>query len=176
MWQWGIDQTLLSSTTSYNGLKVMSRYHLNEKDLWHFRRPLNRVPSGSTVQVQLHQRYFWNRQWSSFSIRCTEAEVISKTPIPVNAAVLCYVNGSSSTFPSGGVSTVMTTTDCDQNPLINSWSGERYNILTLPLTTSITIGYNGSAWFGPSLYPAAGLALDVSKSNESSAQTWRVYQ
>ena len=51
----------------------------------------------------------------------------------------------------------MTSTDCDQNPLIQSWAGERYTKLTLPLTTSITISYSTNAWFGPYLYPAAGL-------------------
>ncbi|CAF1264102.1 unnamed protein product [Rotaria sordida] len=50
----------------------------------------------------------------------------------------------------------MTSTDCDTNLLVRSWSGERYDTLTLPLTTSITIGYTSSAWFGPNLYPAAG--------------------
>jgi hypothetical protein len=50
----------------------------------------------------------------------------------------------------------MTSTDCDVNPLIKSWSGELYTILNLPLTTSITIGYYSAAWFGPLLYPAAG--------------------
>ncbi|CAF1379097.1 unnamed protein product [Rotaria sordida] len=50
----------------------------------------------------------------------------------------------------------MTSTDCDTNLLVRSWAGERYDTLTLPLTTSITIGYTGSAWFGPYLYPAAG--------------------
>ena len=49
----------------------------------------------------------------------------------------------------------MITTDCDQNALIQSWSGERYIKLTLPLTTSITIHFTSSAWFGNNLYPAA---------------------
>lgn len=39
----------------------------------------------------------------------------------------------------------MTSTDCDDNSLIESWSGERYDTLVLPLTTSITIGFNSSA-------------------------------
>lgn len=112
--------------------------------------------NGSTIQIQMHQRYFWNRQWAGYSTRCTETEVINKASIPVNNYVYCYVNCSSSTFPGGGVSTVMTSTDCDVNPLIKSWSGERYDILTLPKTTSITVGYWSNAWFGPNLYPAAG--------------------
>lgn len=114
-------------------------------------------PSGSTVQILLYQRYFWNRQWSGYTTRCTEAEVVAKTPIPVNNYVYCYANCTSSTFPSSGVSTVMTSTDCDQNTLIRSWAGERYETLTLPLTTSITVGYISNAWFGPNLFPASGL-------------------
>ena len=42
----------------------------------------------------------------------------------------------------------MTSTDCDANSLIQSWAGERYDTVVLPLTTSITIGYVLSAWFG----------------------------
>ncbi|CAF3895253.1 unnamed protein product, partial [Rotaria sp. Silwood1] len=34
----------------------------------------------------------------------------------------------------------MTSTDCDTNSLVRSWAGERYDTITLPLTTSITIG------------------------------------
>ena len=135
------------------GLRNSSKYS-SECDF--SRRLLDKRPSGSTVDVQLHQRYFWNRQWGGYSTRCTEAEVIAKTPIPVNNAIYCYVNCSSSTFPATGVSTVMISTDCDENPLIKSWSGELYTILNLPLTTSITIGYYSAAWFGPLLYPAAG--------------------
>lgn len=109
----------------------------------------------------MHQRYFWNRQWTGYTTRCTEANVVAKTLIPVNNFVLCYVNCSSSTYPSGGVSTIMITTDCDQNALIKSWAGELYTTLTLPLTTSITIGYSSSAWFGPNLFPASGKSWAV---------------
>jgi hypothetical protein len=49
----------------------------------------------------------------------------------------------------------MTSTDCDANVLIQSWAGERYDTLQLPLTTSITIGFVSSAWFG-SLYIGSG--------------------
>ncbi|CAF1102277.1 unnamed protein product [Adineta steineri] len=111
-------------------------------------RPLNNIVTGTTVQVLIHQRYFWNRQWASFvSHNCTEADVGLESPIPVSSALLCLKNCTSSTYPSGGISTVMTTTDCDLNPIIESWAGERYTTLTLPYTTSITIGFNSSAWF-----------------------------
>ncbi|CAF0736613.1 unnamed protein product [Adineta steineri] len=84
-----------------------------------------------------------------------EANVASETLIPVNSAMLCLKNCSSSNYPPGGLSTVMTTTDCDSNPIIESWAGENYTTLTLDLTTSITIGFNSSAWFG-SLYTGGG--------------------
>jgi hypothetical protein len=41
----------------------------------------------------------------------------------------------------------MTSTDCDSNALIESWAGERYDNLTLPLTTSITMGFISGNWF-----------------------------
>jgi hypothetical protein len=110
------------------------------------RRPLNNTPSGGYAQILIHQRYFWNRQWTSFpSPNCTEANVAAQTPIPVNSLMICLRNCTSSNYSS--LSTVMTSTDCDSNSLIESWSGERYDTLTLPLTTSITIGFNSSAWF-----------------------------
>jgi hypothetical protein len=49
----------------------------------------------------------------------------------------------------------MITTDCDSNPLIQSWAGEQYDTLTLPLTTSITMGFASSAWFS-TLYIGGG--------------------
>lgn len=130
--------------------------------LWSFfRRPLDRSVNGAYVQVQIHQRYFWNREWGSFPKNCTEADVVSKTNIPVSSSVICYINCTSSNYPAGGVSTLMTTTDCDQNALIKSWSGERYDVLNLAVTTSITIGFASSAWFVPNLFLAAGTAWSV---------------
>ncbi|CAF1122378.1 unnamed protein product [Adineta steineri] len=118
-------------------------------------RPLNNTVQGTTAQIQIHQRYFWNREWGSFSAPyCTEANVAAKTSIPVNEDMKCLANCSSSNYPSVGLSTIMTTTDCDSNPIIESWAGERYDTLTMPLTTSITIGYQSSAWFA-SLYIGA---------------------
>ncbi|CAF0784766.1 unnamed protein product [Adineta steineri] len=116
-------------------------------------RPLNNTVTGSTAQIQIHQRYFWNREWSSFSLPyCTEANVAAGTPIPVSSYMTCLANCSSSTY--GQLLTVMTTTDCDSNPIIESWAGERYDVETLPLTTSITIGFQSNAWFA-SLYIGA---------------------
>ncbi|CAF1676988.1 unnamed protein product, partial [Adineta ricciae] len=55
---------------------------------------------------------------------------------------------------------VMTTTDCDQNTIIESWAGERYDTLTLPLTTSITIGFQSSAWM-TALYIGGGQSWSI---------------
>ena len=119
---------------------------------------MDNKPNGTTVVVQIHQRYFWDRLWSSFPLNCTEANVVSKTSIPVASYVYCYANCTSSIFPtsSPGLSTIMTTTDCSPNPLIRSWAGERYNLYTLPLTTSITIGFYSNAWFVTKLHQASG--------------------
>ena len=124
-----------------------------------FRRPLNNTPSGTTASILIHQRYFWNRQWGSFSPPyCTETDVASQTAIPVGSTMTCLQNCSSSTYSA--LSTVMTSTDCDANALIQSWAGERYDTLVLPLTTSITIGFVSSAWFG-SLYIGANLGWAI---------------
>ena len=143
-------------------LLLRSFFHSKRIDLtyqsFHFaRRPLNNKPNGTTVDIQIHQRYFWDRLWVSFPLQCTEGNVVSKTSIPVNSYVYCYANCTSSTFPTTGVSlsTVMITTDCNPNTLIRSWAGERYNVYTLPLTTSITIGFYSNAWFVTNLYQAS---------------------
>ena len=123
------------------------------------RRPVSNIPSGSSAQVLIHQRYFWNREWNNFiPPYCSEATVAAQTPIPVSATMICLANCSSSTYSS--LSTVMISTDCDTNILIDSWAGERYDTLTLPLTTSITIGFNSSAWFS-NLYIGGGLGWSI---------------
>ncbi|CAF3344321.1 unnamed protein product [Rotaria sp. Silwood1] len=117
-------------------------------------RPLNTTPSGSYAEILIHQRYFWNRQWGSFTPPyCSESTVAAQTLIPVNSYMVCLQNCSSSNYAS--LSTEMTSTDCDANSLIESWAGERYDTLVLPLTTSITIGFVSSAWFN-SLYIGGG--------------------
>lgn len=117
---------------------------------------MNNRPNSSSVDVQIHQRYFWDRLWGSFSAPYTEANVVNKTSIPVTDTVVCAVNCSSSPdFPS--ISTVMTSTVCNPNPIVRSWSGERYTTVTLPLTTSVTFYYYGNAWFITNLYLASGL-------------------
>lgn len=65
----------------------------------------------------------------------------------------CLRNCTSSNYTA--LTTVMTSSDCDNNTLIQSWAGERYDTLVLPLTTSITIGFVSSAWFN-SLYIGGG--------------------
>ncbi|CAF5007080.1 unnamed protein product, partial [Rotaria sp. Silwood1] len=117
-------------------------------------RPLNSTPSGNYAKIQIHQRYFWNRRWGSFSTPyCDESDVATQTLIPVNSLMTCLQNCSSSNYSS--LSTKMTSTDCDANVLIDSWAGERYDTLTLRLTTSITIGFVSNAWFN-SLYIGGG--------------------
>jgi len=119
-------------------------------------RPLDPSTNATTVQVLIYQRYFWDRLWGSFAIRCTEANVLAKTSIPVSDYVKCFQNCSGSGFTNTSVSTVLTTTDCDPNALIRSWSGEKYTTVSLSRTASITIGYYSNAWFVTNLYKASG--------------------
>ena len=133
---------------------------------FHHRRPLNSTPSGSTAQILIHQRYFWNRIWGSFTPPyCTEANVAAQSPIPVGSFMTCLVNCTSSNYPGGGLSTIMTTTDCQTNPIIQSWAGERYDLLTLTLTTSITIGFQSSAWMSALFWGGGGAWSIVNRLN-----------
>ncbi|CAF0743597.1 unnamed protein product [Adineta steineri] len=128
-------------------------------------RPFNNTASGTSTQIQIHQRYFWNRQYFNPYL-CSETDVINKTPIPVYDSLKCVKNCTSSNYPSGGLSTSMTTTDCDTNPMILSWAGERYDNFSILLTTSITIGYNSSAWLVmPQIYKGGGIWSIVNRLN-----------
>ncbi|CAF0986798.1 unnamed protein product [Adineta steineri] len=111
-------------------------------------RPLNNTVTGTSTQILLHQRYFWYRLWGSFPAPlCFESDILIQRPINVSGAtLLCLRNCTSSNYPTSGLSANMITSDCDTSSIIQSWGGERYDTLTMPLTTSITIGYTGSAW------------------------------
>ena len=111
-----------------------------------FRRPLNSTPSGSSADILIHQRYFFDRKATYFGgpPYCTEADVTAQTTIPVSGTMSCMANCSSSTY--SGLSIAVQTTDCNTLPIISSWGGERYDLVTLPLTTSIAMGFAGSAW------------------------------
>ncbi|CAF1238732.1 unnamed protein product [Adineta steineri] len=54
----------------------------------------------------------------------------------------------------------MITTDCDSNPIVQSWSGERYDTLTMLLNTSITIGFPSSVWMS-TLYIGSGTPWSI---------------
>ncbi|CAF4258582.1 unnamed protein product [Adineta steineri] len=126
-------------------------------------RPLNNSVTGTTTQILLHQRYFWWRMYSGFSgYLCTEHDVVVGTLINIipAATLMCLRNCTSSTYPSSGVTVNMITSDCDSNPLIESWGGELYTTLTLPITTSITIGYTSSAWL-TALYIGGGQGWSI---------------
>ncbi|CAF1637226.1 unnamed protein product, partial [Adineta ricciae] len=100
-----------------------------------------------TAQILIHQRYFWWRLYSGFNgYLCTEADVTAGTTIPVYDVMTCLMNCTNSNYPSAGLSTAMITSDCQSNPLIQSWAGEKYDSLPLLLTTSITIGFQGGQW------------------------------
>ncbi|CAF1000208.1 unnamed protein product [Adineta ricciae] len=113
---------------------------------FHGMRPLNSTPSGSTADILIHQRYFFDRKASYFGgpPYCTEINVTAQTTIPVGGTLDCFSNCTSSNYTSLPIA--VKTTDCNTLPLISSWGGERYDLVTLLLTTSISIGFNGSAW------------------------------
>ncbi|CAF1108271.1 unnamed protein product [Adineta steineri] len=131
-------------------------------------RPLNNTLTGSTTQILLHQRYFWFRMYANFyGYLCSELDVVSGTLINIipAATLMCLKNCTSSTYPSSGVTVNMITSDCDANPIIESWGGELYTTLTLPMTTSITIGYSSSAWLTTLYIGASGSWSIVNRMN-----------
>lgn len=107
------------------------------------RRAWNTTPSGSTAQVLVHQRYAWRRNYVSFVPMCTDSLISTKGLIGTGTGnLLCNAGGSCPSFTT--VTSDVICTDYSVN--MNFALGERYDLLTLPLGASFTIGFYGVNW------------------------------
>lgn len=104
------------------------------------RRPLNNTPSGSTVQIQVRQRYSWRLG----SVPCTDATIASGGLLVSSSTLTCYTGSCSTSGWGSGVTTNVYCTDFSVN--MDCSSGERYDTFTLSLGTSISVGFYSSAW------------------------------
>ncbi|CAF5014992.1 unnamed protein product, partial [Rotaria sp. Silwood1] len=97
-------------------------------------RPLNTTPSGSSVDIQIRQRYSWNRA----SVFCDDTYIASLTQIGDNTSVSC-VSGTCSTWNSNLIYTRTYCTDYSVGGSVSS--GEIYYTRTVPLNISFSIGF-----------------------------------
>ena len=108
---------------------------------------MNNTPSGSTVVIQIRQRYSWNR----VSVPCTDTTIANLQFIGNNNNILCV----SGICPSWTAPTTAThCTDYSVNGVVSS--GEVYDTYTINLNTAFSIGFVSSAWFANLVVGANG--------------------
>ena len=114
------------------------------------RRPLNNTPSGSSVTVQIRQRYSWNRN----SVPCTDTTIATLGLIGDSTSVNC-VSGACPSWTSLNARTYCT--DYSVNGLVSS--GEKYD------TRLFSIGFDSGNWFGALVVGASGAWKVISRIN-----------
>ncbi|CAF0831880.1 unnamed protein product [Adineta steineri] len=102
-------------------------------------RPLNNTPSGSTVAVQVRERFSWNRA----TYYCDDTTIAAQGIIG-SGYLVTGVSGSYS-----GVWTNMNTAIActDYSVALTVSSGEHFETQTFPLNIAFSIGFVSSAWF-----------------------------
>ena len=114
-----------------------------------FRRPLNVTPSGSTVEIQIRQRYSWRRS----SYFCDDNSIASLTQIGDYNLVTC-VSGTCATWSSNPINTRIYCTDFSVNGDVSS--GEKYDTRTIKSNISFSIVFTSGNWFGNLVVGANG--------------------
>ena len=101
---------------------------------------MNSTPSGSTVQIQVRQRYSWNREPAC--CRCTDVTIATYGLIGDSSSLTCK-SGNCARWANALTSTSCTDYSVD---LVVS-SGERLSIQTLDINTIRSVGYESGDWF-----------------------------
>ena len=106
------------------------------------RRAWNTTPSGSTAQILVHQRYAWRRTYFSPTL-CDDTMISNKGKIATTTFKLaCNFGTSCNSFTNVSADVICT----DYSASMDFSLGERYDLLTLPLNKSFTIGFYGTNW------------------------------
>ncbi|CAF4116379.1 unnamed protein product [Adineta steineri] len=101
-------------------------------------RPLNNTPSGSTVAVQIRERYSWNR----ITYPCDDATIALHGTLGGGT----YVTGVSGAW-SGAWTNMNTAINCtDYSVALIVSSGEHYETQTFPLNILFSIGFVNGNW------------------------------
>ncbi|CAF1061879.1 unnamed protein product [Adineta steineri] len=101
-------------------------------------RPLNNTPSGTTVAIQVRERWSWNR----ITYYCDDTTIAAQTSIAPGGYVYGYT-GSYSSWTA--MNTLINCTD--YSAALTVTSGEHYETQTFPLNIAFSIGFVSSAWF-----------------------------
>ncbi|CAF1445970.1 unnamed protein product [Adineta steineri] len=102
-------------------------------------RPLNNTPSGTTVAVQVRERWSWNR----ITYYCDDSTIAAHTSIAPGG----YVYGVSGSYaPWAAMNTLINCTD--YSAALTVTSGEHFETQTFPLNIAFSIGFVSGNWFG----------------------------
>lgn len=100
-----------------------------------FRRPLNRTPTGGTVQVLVRQRYGWRA--SNVPTLCTAATVMTQALIGGSGTLQCLLGAF-----CGNFSVTPTDSSCTDFSTALDWTaGERLDVQILPLNAWFVISF-----------------------------------
>lgn len=99
---------------------------------------MNNTPSGSTVQIQIRQRYSWRRSMAP----CTTATIVAQGLIGDNSNVSCR-SGTCTGWSSPNTQTSCT----DFSAIYDRSSGEKIDLRTVNLNIMFSIGFVSGAWF-----------------------------
>ena len=108
---------------------------------------MNNTPSGTTVQVQIRQRYSWRRGVAP----CTPAIIIAQGLIGDSASCSCR-SGTCPTWTAPN--TQVPCTDFSVN--LDVSSGEKLDLRTFNRNTAFSIGFVSVAWFANLVVGANG--------------------
>ncbi|CAF1395695.1 unnamed protein product, partial [Adineta steineri] len=100
-------------------------------------RPLNNTPSGSTVAVQIRERYSWNR----ITYPCDDATIALHGTLG-GGTYVTYVSGTSGFWTN--MNTAINCTDYSVALIVSS--GEHYETQTFPLNIFFSIGFVNGNW------------------------------
>ncbi|CAF3922512.1 unnamed protein product, partial [Adineta steineri] len=106
-------------------------------------RPLNNTPFGSTVAVQVRERWSWNRAYSP-SFYCDATTIATHGVIGSGSGYLVTrVSGTGGSWTS-----MDTAVNCtDYNAALTVSSGEHYETQTFPLNIAFSVGFVDGNWF-----------------------------
>jgi len=102
-----------------------------------YRRPLNNTPSGSTVNIQVHERFSWNRA----TYYCNATTIAQNGTIGDNSDLI-YVSGASGYWINMSTNIACT----DYSIVLSVSSGEYYETHTIPLNVAFSIGFVLNSW------------------------------
>ena len=112
-----------------------------------FRRPLNSTPSGSTVEIQVRQRYSWRR----YNVFCDDTTIATQGLIGDSNYLRCYT-GNCALWVNDTTRTSCTDYSID----LDVSSGELLTTQTLNLNTARSVGFVSNAWFADLVVGANG--------------------